>query len=147
MKENPLKDKSYDFALKIIATYRELKEGQREFVLSRQLLRSGTSIGANSEEAIGAQSKRDFLSKISIAYKEARETHYWLRLLRDSKLLEDEKANWLIHDSEELIKLMGAIISTTKKGYMRKIVNESMINESMRKWSMDKWSIIPLIFN
>ena len=66
MKENPLKDKSYDFALKIITTYRELQEGQREFVLSRQLLRSGTSIGANSEEAIGAQSKRDFLSKISI---------------------------------------------------------------------------------
>ena len=66
MKENPLKDKSYDFALKIITTYWELQEGQREFVLSRQLLRSGTSIGANSEEAIGAQSKRDFLSKISI---------------------------------------------------------------------------------
>ncbi len=116
MKENPLRDKSYDFALKVIATYRALQVEQREFVLSRQLLRSGTSIGANAEEAIGAQSRRDFLSKISIAYKEARETHYWLRLLRDSKLLEVEKANLLIRDSEELIKLMGAIISTTKKG-------------------------------
>ena len=69
MKENPLKDKSYDFALKVNGTYRELQEGQREFVLSSQLLRSVTSIGANSEEAIGAQSKRDFLSKISTTKK------------------------------------------------------------------------------
>ncbi|MEI6680653.1 MAG: four helix bundle protein [Mariniphaga sp.] len=121
MKENPLRDKSYDFALKIISTYWELQKDQREFVLSRQLLRSGTSIGANSEEAVGAQSRRDFLSKISIAYKEARETHYWLRLLRDSKLLKTEKAKVLIQDSEELIKLMGAIISTTKKGLNEKI--------------------------
>jgi four helix bundle protein len=115
MKENPLKEKSYAFALKIIAINRILQDEQREFVLSRQLLRSGTSIGANAEEAIGAQSKRDFLSKVSIAYKEARETNYWLRLLRDSKLLEAEQANMLIADSEELIRMMGAIISTTKK--------------------------------
>ena len=115
MKENPLKEKSYAFALKIVATYKALQDEQREFVLSRQLLRSGTSIGANTEEAIGAQSKRDFLSKISIAYKEARETNYWLRLLRDSKLLEEEQANKLIADSEELNRMMGAIISTTKK--------------------------------
>jgi len=115
MKENPLKEKSYAFALKIVAIYKTLQDEQREFVLSRQLLRSGTSIGANTEEAIGAQSKRDFLSKISIAYKEARETNYWLRLLRDSKLLEAEQANGHISDSEELIRMMGAIISTTKK--------------------------------
>jgi len=69
MKEKPLKDKSYDSALKVNGTYRELQEGQREFVLSSQLLRSVTSIGANSEEAIGAQSKRDFLSKISTTKK------------------------------------------------------------------------------
>lgn len=110
-----MKEKSYAFALKIIAINRILQDEQREFVLSRQLLRSGTSIGANAEEAIGAQSKRDFLSKVSIAYKEARETNYWLRLLRDSKLLEAEQANMLIADSEELIRMMGAIISTTKK--------------------------------
>jgi len=120
MKENPLKEKSYAFALKIVATYKALQDEQREFVLSRQLLRSGTSIGANTEEAIGAQSKRDFLSKISIAYKEARETNYWLRLLRDSKLLEAEQTNRLISDSEELIRMMGAIISTTKKNLMEK---------------------------
>ncbi len=82
MNENPLRDKSYEFALKIIAVFKDLKENEREFILSKQLLRSGISIGANTEEAIGAQSKKDFLSKISIAYKEARETRYWLRLLR-----------------------------------------------------------------
>lgn len=115
MKENPLKDKSYDFALKIISVCKMLQDERHEFVLSKQLLRSGTSIGANTEEAIGGQSKRDFLSKISVAYKEARETNYWLRLLRDSKLLSAEIAGSLIHDSDELIRMMGAIISTTKK--------------------------------
>jgi four helix bundle protein len=112
---NALKDKSYAFALKAIETYKDLQDRQREFVLSKQFLRSGTSIGANAEEAIGAQSKRDFLTKVSIAYKEARETQYWIRLLRDSAFLETEKANELIDESEELLKLMGAIISKTKK--------------------------------
>ena len=123
MKDNPLKDKSYAFALKIISTYNALQEEQREFVLSRQLLRSGTSIGANAEEAVGAQSKRDFLSKISIAYKEARESNYWLRLLRDSKLLNVVQANLLIADSDDLIRMMGAIISTTKKNLNEKKIN------------------------
>jgi four helix bundle protein len=91
-----------------------------EYVLSRQLVRAGTSIGANTEEAIGAQSKRDFLSKISIAYKEARETNYWLRLLRDSNIIEVDRTRNLIEDSEELIRLMGAIISTTKKNLIEK---------------------------
>ena len=126
---NPLRDKSYDFALKVIATYKALQEGQREFVLSKQLLRAGTSIGANAEEAIGAQSKRDFLSKVSIAYKEARETHYWLRLLRDSKILDFEKANMLILDTDELLKLMGAIISTTKKALKEKKDKRSTDND------------------
>jgi len=126
---NPLRDKSYDFALKVIATYKALQEGQREFVLSKQLLRAGTSIGANAEEAIGAQSKRDFLSKVSIAYKEARETHYWLRLLRDSKILDFEKANMLILDTDELLKLMGAIISTTKKALKDKKDKRSTDND------------------
>jgi four helix bundle protein len=112
---SPVRDKSYTFALEVIETYKALEEKQRGFVLSKQFLRSGTSIGANAEEAIGAQSKREFLSKISIAYKEARETHYWIRLLRDSNILEVGKANNLIHKSEELLKLMGATISTTKK--------------------------------
>ncbi|MGQ8338920.1 four helix bundle protein [Sunxiuqinia sp. A32] len=115
MKENPIRDKSYDFALRIIEVYKQLTQNEREFVLSKQLLRSGTSIGANAEEAIGAQSKKDFLSKISISYKEARETKYWIRLLRDSNYINQDKANNLIQEVDELLKLMGAIISTTKK--------------------------------
>ena len=83
MKENLIQQKTYDFALKIINTSKQMQMN-KEFVLSRQLLKSGTSIGANVEEAIGGQSRKDFLSKISIAYKEARETKFWLRLLRDS---------------------------------------------------------------
>ncbi|WP_246525382.1 four helix bundle protein [Geomobilimonas luticola] len=88
MKEdNIIQKKSYDFALMIIALYRQLcKSG--EFVLSKQLLRSGTSIGANVEEAQAGQSRADFVSKISIASKEARETCYWLRLLRDSNMIQ-----------------------------------------------------------
>lgn len=113
--ENPLKEKSYAFALKIIERYKVLKDDRNEFILSKQLLRAGTSIGANVEEAIGAQSKKDFLSKISIAYKEARELHYWLRLLCDSNLIEPKIAKELIQDVDELLRLMGAIISSTKK--------------------------------
>lgn len=115
MNENPLKEKSYEFALKVIVVCKALQENEREFVLSGQLLRSGTSIGSNAEEAIGAQSKRDFLSKISIAYKEARETKYWLRLLRDSNYLKGEHAESMILIVDELLKMMEAIISTTKK--------------------------------
>ena len=83
-KDNIVQKKSYVFALRIINLYKFLKSERNEYDLSRQILKSGTSIGANIEEAIGAQSKKDFISKLSIAYKEARETHYWIRLLRDS---------------------------------------------------------------
>jgi four helix bundle protein len=96
MKENILKDKSYEFSLLIISVYKELSSQQREFVLSKQMLRSGTSIAANIEEADGAQSKKDFLSKISISFKEAKETKYWLRLLRDSNYMKSELADSLI---------------------------------------------------
>lgn len=82
--------------------------------MSRQLIRSGTSIGANVEEAIGAQSSKDFLHKISISYKETRETHYWLRLLRDSHLLEKNEADKLILKVEELLKIMTSIQKTLK---------------------------------
>jgi four helix bundle protein len=82
---NLVKDKSYEFALKVIELCRSLKE-QREFEIAGQLFRSVTSIGANVEEATAGQTKKDFIAKMAIASKEARETHYWLRLLRDSKL-------------------------------------------------------------
>ncbi len=115
MKESVLRTKSYHFALEIIEVYKKLTSEQREFVLSKQLLRSGTSIGANIEEADGAQSKKDFLHKVSIAYKEARETSYWLRLLKDSKYLSETDANELLQKIDELCKIMVAIIKTTKQ--------------------------------
>ena len=88
MKENLIRDKSYTFALQVIALHRKLCNAN-EYVLSKQLLRSGTSIGANIEEAQAAQSRADFISKISIASKEARESHYWLRLLRDGGIVDE----------------------------------------------------------
>jgi four helix bundle protein len=85
--ENPVQEKSYAFALRVVKLYKHLTVSKKEFVLSKQVLRSGTSIGANIEEAIGGQSERDFLAKMAIALKESRETHYWLKLLRDSEYL------------------------------------------------------------
>ncbi|MEO8446039.1 MAG: four helix bundle protein [bacterium] len=87
---------------------------KREFVLSKQILRSGTSVGANIEEGIGSPTRKDFVSKITIAHKEARETHHWIRLLRDSKFIEPKMADSLLIDCEE-IKISGKIISTSKK--------------------------------
>ena len=116
MKEdNVVLEKSYALALRMVKLYGYLTEEKREFVLSKQILRSGTSIGANMEEAVGAQSEKDFLSKISIAYKEARETKYWLRLLNDSGYLEEEQAQSLFMDIEEMLKLLGSIQRTLKQ--------------------------------
>jgi len=92
MKENILKEKSYKFALRMIKLYKFMTVEHKEFVLSKQVLRSGTSIGANIEESIYAQSKSDFVHKLSIAQKEASETNYWLRLLRDSDYINDKLA-------------------------------------------------------
>ncbi|MEW6078225.1 MAG: four helix bundle protein [Thermodesulfobacteriota bacterium] len=112
--DNPVQTKAYAFALRIVKLYRYLCDEKREFVLSKQMVRSGTSIGANIEEAIGGQSKKDFLSKMSIAYKEARETHYWLRSLRDSDIIGAEHADSVIEECNELLRLSGSIIRTTK---------------------------------
>ncbi|PRX51919.1 four helix bundle protein [Salegentibacter salegens] len=92
--ENIIVDKTFKFSLDIISLFKKLQE-EREFIISRQLLKSATSIGANVEEAIAAQSKRDFISKMSIASKEARETKYWLRLLEDSEITKIEVSNHL----------------------------------------------------
>ena len=110
---NIIQEKSYNFALKIIHLIKEIK-GFNDIILSKQILRSGTSIGANIEEAIGAYSKKEFLSKIFIAYKEARETHYWIRLLIDSGYVSKESGQNLLKDNEELLKIMGAIIKSTR---------------------------------
>jgi len=116
MKENILRDKSYQFALRIVKLYRYLADDKKEYVLSKQILRSGTSIGANIEEANQAQSTSDFIHKLSIALKEAFETNYWLRLLRDSEILSAKQANSVLEDCEELQKLLTASIKTTKAG-------------------------------
>ncbi len=111
--ENVLKQKSYSFALQIVKVCLTLQE-KREFVLSKQLLRSGTSIGALVEEANQAESKADFIHKLSIANKEANETHYWIRLLIDSKILESEKGEGYLLECTELIKILTASIKTSK---------------------------------
>ncbi|WP_276497592.1 four helix bundle protein [Pontibacter litorisediminis] len=113
--ENVLLTKSYAFAIRIVNLYKFLYQEKKDVVMSRQVLRSGTSIGANAEEAIGAQSKRDFISKVSIVYKEARETNYWLRLLRDTGFMNQEQATSLLIDCEELLKITGSILKTTKQ--------------------------------
>lgn len=117
MKQSVIQEKSYKFALRIIALYKVLVDDKKEYVLSKQLLRSGTSVGANVEEATGGQSERDFLMKISISYKEARETHYWLRLLRDSNVIELEKAQSLLSDCDELLRILGSIKKTISARY------------------------------
>ncbi len=108
-KDNAIQIKSYDFAVRIVKLYKHLSQEKREFVLSKQLLRSGTSIGANVEEAIGGQSRKDFFAKLTIAYKEARESHYWIRLLKDTDYLTEEEYNSLIKDIEEILKIIGSI--------------------------------------
>ena len=118
-KDNIIKEKSFKFSLRIIKLYKYLCEEKKEFVLSKQVLRSGTSIGANIEEAIGGISKKDFLNKLYTSYKEARETDYWLRLLRESEYLDKKLADSLCKDCEELIKITGKIISTSKANLLR----------------------------
>ncbi len=113
MKENLIKEKSYTFALKIIELYRKLRD-QKEFVLSKQILKSGTSIGANVEEAGAGQSKKDFIAKMAISSKEARESNYWLRLLRDSNLCPSVDLAELIAESEEIVKILTAIVKTSQ---------------------------------
>ncbi|HAH31078.1 MAG TPA: four helix bundle protein [Elusimicrobia bacterium] len=110
MTESIIKDKSYKFALNIIRFYSSLRE-KKEFVLSRQLLKAGTSIGANIEEALAGESKADFIHKMAIAAKEARETKYWLRLLKDSGIAENN-TDVLINENDEIIKILSSIIKT-----------------------------------
>ena len=113
MAHSVLREKSYDFALVAVKLGYELME-KREFILSKQFIRSATSIGANMEEAVGAYSRKEFLHKITISYKEARETRYWIKLLRDSNWIESERADLLLSDLEEILKMMGATIKTLK---------------------------------
>lgn len=114
-RENVIQTKSYAFALKIVKMYMRMYKNSEVKDLLRQVLKSGTSIGANVEEAEGGQSKRDFIAKMSIAYKESRETNYWLRLFKDAEILEETEAEALKQDSEELMRIMTAILNTSKR--------------------------------
>ena len=109
MRENAIKDKSKAFALRIIKLYRYLSEEKHEFVLSKQVLRSGTSVGANIREAQRGQSKPDFYSKMNIALKEADETAYWLELLYESGFIDESPYESIYADCDEIIKLLTAI--------------------------------------
>jgi four helix bundle protein len=113
-KGNVVCDKSYAFALRVIKLYKFLTTEQKEFVLSKQLLRSGASIGANVEEAIAASSKADFIHKLNIAAKEARETSYWLRLLKDSQYIPDKAFDSIHGDCIEVRKIISKILITMK---------------------------------
>jgi four helix bundle protein len=106
--------KTYDFALRVVKMYQHLSQEKREFVLSKQVLRSGTSIGANVVEAQGAISKKDFSAKISIAYKEALETKYWLKLLLDSNYLEEKVFLSVFSDCDEICKILFSILKKTR---------------------------------
>lgn len=115
MKKNVLLEKSYNFALRIVRLCQYLQEEKREFILSRQVLQSGTGIGAYIEEANQGENRSDFLQKLVIANKDAFKTNYWLRLLRDGGNLNGQQAQSLLDDCEELQKMLIAALKTTKK--------------------------------
>ena len=115
MAESVLADKTYKFSVRIVKIHLHLCEKERSiYSISKQLLRSGTSIGANVEEALGGHTEKDFSAKMSIAYKEARETKYWIRLLRDCNFIETKIAASFMNDIEEIIKITGSILKTVK---------------------------------
>ncbi len=114
-KENGVMNKSYAFALRIVKLYKYLVYEKKEYVLSKQLLRSGTSIGALIREGEHAQSKADFLNKMNVALKEANETQYWIELLRDSSYLSFEESLSIYDNANELIRLLASIVKSTKQ--------------------------------
>jgi four helix bundle protein len=114
MKENVIKDKSFGFALRIVRLYRFLSNEKKEFVLSKQLLRSGTSVGALVRESEHAESRADFIHKLSIAQKEINESIYWLELLKESDYLNQEQFTSIHDDATEIIKIITKIIVTSK---------------------------------
>jgi four helix bundle protein len=115
MKKSPIKTKSYLLAINIVELYKRLSEQRKEYVLSKQVLKSGTSVGANIREAIQAESKADFIHKMCIAFKESSETEYWLELLRDTNYLDEPTFDYLHSECEEVSRLLTAIIKSSKE--------------------------------
>lgn len=114
MKENVLVQKSFSFAVDIVNLYKSIVKEKKEFVLSRQLLKSGTSIGANIEEAQGGYSKKDFKAKLSISYKEARETIYWLKLIHETNYIDRSTFDSMNSKAVEIAKILFTILKNTK---------------------------------
>ncbi|MBF8148683.1 four helix bundle protein [Winogradskyella sp. F6397] len=114
MKPNIIKEKSFDFAVDIVNVYKELAYNKKEYVMSRQLLKSGTSIGANVREAEFAQSKPDFINKMSISLKEANETDYWIDLLYATNYLNKEEFDKFKPKSQEMLRLLVSIVKSSK---------------------------------
>ena len=113
--DNIIVDKSFDFAVRIVNLYKHMKNTKNECVLSKQILRSGTSVGANINEAICGISKKDFLSKMYIALKEADETEYWILLLVETEFIEKDLGNEMLNKCREISKILNSIVKTTKK--------------------------------
>ena len=129
-----LKDKSFQFALRIIKLSKYLVEEKKEYVLSKQILRSGTSIGANIREAQNAQSKADFIHKLSISQKECDETMYWLELLNQSEYLSDSEFKSAHNNANELLKMLRSAIITSKNNRVGEeviVYNEQIISEEL----------------
>ena len=115
MNDSKVYDKAYQFAIRVVNAYKHLCEERKEFVLSKQLLKSGTSIGANIAEANGAISKVKFRAKMSIAYKECLETKYWLSLLKDTGYISDKAFDSVYEDAQEISKMLWNIVKTTSE--------------------------------
>ncbi len=115
MSESIIKNKSFKFAVRIVNLYKYLIENKKEFVLSKQMLRSGTSIGANVREALNGESKADFIHKLAIAQKETDETLYWLELLKETEYITGEAFVSMQNDCTEILKIISSIIITSKK--------------------------------
>ncbi len=129
MKDNIIKKLSYEFAIKIVTLYKLISKDKNEYILSKQILRSGTSVGALVREAEQAESKADFIHKLSIALKEANETSYWLELLKDTEFISEKIFLEYKKDLDTLLKLLVSIIKTSKKNNLLVINNPlSIIN-------------------
>ena len=114
-KENIILEKSFNFAIRIINLYKFLRESKKEYTLSKQILRCGTSVGANAEEAVGGYSKKDFRAKMSISYKEIRETKYWLRLLKETDYITKNQFNSLYPQADEIARILYSIVNSEDK--------------------------------
>ena len=131
MKPSIVKEKSYSFAVRVLRLARTLRENN-EFELSKQVMRAGTSIGANVEEALAGFSRRDFIAKMSIASKEARETHYWLRLIQDSKVLSPGIVSPMLEDADELLRILTPIVKTSQNGALLKTKHSQLKTQNSK---------------